>query len=221
MPLSKPRIILVDDHKLVRAGLRKLLEDGVAEVVAEAVTAAEAVGQCLEIEHDLVVLDLHLPGHDGLWLLEELRQRGWTQKVLVVSVQSHEQQVLGAFRAGAHGYLTKAAEPAEFRAAIQEILQGGNYLEARLAGRLLRKVELTRSEQADKTKTLTARERDILALVAQGKTNLEVSSFLHLSEATVKTHLNNLFRKLGAGSRTEAVMAGMRLGLISSDSPLV
>ena len=219
MLIELPRVILIDDHNLIRAGLRKLLEDGLATVVAEAVSAAEGLERCLEMEHDIVILDLHLPGHDGLWLLEELHQRGWNKKVLVVSVQSHEQQVLGAFRAGAHGYLTKAAEPAEFRAAIHEILQGGSYIEARLAGRLLRKVELAKSTDRKNPKAVTARERGILALVAQGRSNQEISSFLHLSEATVKTHLNNLFRKLSVGTRTEAVMAGMRLGLISNDSP--
>ena len=203
-------VFLVDDHQVVREGLRRMLlaRGGGITVVGEAGNADEALARIRSCRPDVVLLDLSLPGVQGLDLLPELMGLEPAPRVLVLTVHDDEELVLGAVRAGASGYVLKHTTREELQEAIRRVHAGGHYFSAEVLG------VIVESERAPVAAGLSARELQILQLLAAGKSNRQIGDHLYLSPDTVKTHLRNLYRKLGVETRAHAVAVALRTGLL-------
>jgi DNA-binding NarL/FixJ family response regulator len=209
-PALPIRIVVADDHPVVRAGLVTIL--GTQPdffVVGEAEDAETAVTQVRALDPDELLLDLEMPG-GGVDVLRRVRESGGDVRALVFTAFDTDERILGAVRAGAQGYLLKGAPREEIFRAIRIIHAGGSLLAPVVASKLLRQV---RHPTAADT-PITAREREVLHLLARGRQNKEIARDLAISERTVKFHLSALMRKLGASNRVEVVAAAMRQGLI-------
>jgi DNA-binding NarL/FixJ family response regulator len=210
-PASQIRIFVVDDHPVVRAGLVTILgtqPDFV--VVGEAQDADTAVNRLLTLRPDVLLLDLEMPGGDGVDVLNRARESGSVARALVFTAFDADDRILAAVRAGAQGYLLKGAPREELFRAIRVVHAGGSLLEPVIASKLLRQVR----HPATPDVRITARELEVLRLVARGRQNKEIARDLAVTERTVKFHLSALMRKLGVSNRVEAVSAAIRLGLI-------
>ncbi|WP_256106216.1 response regulator transcription factor [Streptomyces sp. ODS05-4] len=203
------RLLLADDHPVVRAGLRAVLETEPGIVVAaEAATAEEAVARALAGGVDVVLMDLRFgAGMTGAQATAEITARPGAPRVLVVTTYDSDADTLPAIEAGATGYLLKDAPPEELAAAVRTAAAGRTALAPRVADRLMHRLRAPAT-------SLTRRETEVLALVAEGLSNQAVAARLHLTEGTVKSHLGRVFGKLGVESRTAAVAAAADLGLI-------
>lgn len=205
------RILVVDDHPVVRAGLVTILATQLDfAVVGEAEDAETAISRLLTQRPDVLLLDLEMPGGDGIELLRRARESGSDARALVFTAFDADDRILAAVRAGAQGYLLKGAPREELFRAIRVVYAGGSLLEPVVASKLLRQVR----HPATPDVRVTARELEVLRLVARGRQNKEIARDLAVTERTVKFHLSALMRKLGVGNRVEAVSAAIRLGLI-------
>jgi len=203
------RLLVVDDHPVVRDGIVGMVSsDPEIEVVGEASDGAEAVGLARALEPDVVLMDLRMPGTDGVAAIRELTRLGIPSRVVVLTTYDADADVLPAIEAGATGYLLKDAPRAELLRAIRAAASGDAVLAPSVASRLVGRV---RTPEAS---LLSPRELEVLALVADGATNRAAGERLHLSEATVKTHLLSVYAKLGVGDRAAAVAEGFRRGLL-------
>jgi DNA-binding NarL/FixJ family response regulator len=204
------RILVVDDHPVVREGLIAILgTQPDFEVVGEAGDGEEAVRRVEALRPDVVLLDLEMPGVDGVEALQRLRASGARARVIAFTVFDTDERILGAVQAGARGYLLKGAPREEIFNAVRVVSQGGSLLQPVVASRLLERVSRETSPG-----DLTLREREVLGLLARGLQNKEIAAQLYISERTVKFHVSALLRKLGAGNRTEAVALAAQRGLV-------
>lgn len=210
------RVLIADDHALVREGIRHVLSATAGfAVVGEAATGAEAIVLAESLTPDVAVLDISMPEGTGLEITEVLHERAPAVRVLILSIHDHEEYVLRAVHAGAHGYLRKDSSPAELRDAIRAVYHGGTFFSAPVARQLAAAIrgEGAAQGRAAKLATLTARERDVLTAIASGATNKEVGSRLGISSRTVESHRESLMRKLEirtvAGLTRFAVDAGL------------
>lgn len=205
------RILVVDDHPVVRTGLAAMLETQADfVVVGEAGDGAEAVHQIEALVPDVVLMDLEMPGTDGLAALADLARRELPARVIVFTVFDTDDRILRAVQAGAQGYLLKGAPREEVYQAIRVVYAGGSLLQPIVASRLLGQV----SAKGGSVESLTPREREVLEQLAKGQQNKEIAETLFISERTAKFHVSALMRKLGAGNRTEAVAIAAQKGLI-------
>lgn len=204
------RVLVADDHPVVRAGIAGLLaaEPGI-EVVGEAADGEQAVAMAAALRPDVVVMDLRMPRLDGDEATARIRSSSPTVRVLVLTTYETDDSILRAIEAGASGYLLKAAPPEEIVAGVRAVAQGGTALAPALAASLVRGMT-----DRGSTPSLSPREREVLALVADGLSNPEIAERLFLGEATVKSHLGHVFDKLGVRDRTRAVTRAMELGLL-------
>ncbi|MET8762537.1 response regulator transcription factor [Lentzea sp. NPDC004782] len=200
------RLVIVDDHPVVRDGLRGMLACPDFEVVGEAASGDEAVAVVVALGPDVVLMDLRMPGSDGLSAIERLRAHPC--RVLVLTTYDTDRDVLPAIKAGATGYLLKDTPRDELHRAIRAAHAGEAVLSPAVATRLLGQVREPALEP------LSGRELDVLALVAKGSTNRAVAAALFISEATVKTHLLHVYAKLGVGDRAAAVAVAYERGLL-------
>ena len=209
------RVMVVDDHSVVREGIRHVLADTAAyTVVGEAASAAEALASVVGWMPEVVILDITMPGGSGLQAVAELLERVPTARVLMLSVHDDAEYVIESVRAGAHGYLRKDSTPAELRAAISALHRGKSYFSPHVAGALAnalraRKTVRTPEVTRNVAEVLTPREREIFALVADGETNREVATRLGISSRTVEAHRDALMRKLGV--RTVAALTRLAI----------
>lgn len=202
------RVLLVDDHPVVRTGLRMLLTTAGIEVVAEGANGEDAVRLASEYDVDVVLMDLQMgAGMDGVAATEQVLAATDAPRVLILTTYDTDRDILRAVEAGASGYLLKDAPPDDLVDAVHRAARGETVLAPVVADRLLARLR-------NPAPTLSARELDVLGQVAQGRSNREVAKELFLSEATVKTHLVHVFEKLGADSRTGAVARARELGLL-------
>jgi len=207
MPKLKPiRLLVVDDHHVVRSGLAASLglEDDLT-VIAEAGNAEEAVTQYRQHEPDVVLMDLRLPGANGIAAVTALRREWPEARVLMFTTFEGEEDIYRAMQAGARGYLLKSAPREELLAAIRTVAAGERHLPPALAQRLAGRIS---------TPEVSEREREVLQLMARGKANKEIAALLGISEETVKRHASNLFVKMGVADRAQATSEGIRRGLI-------
>lgn len=201
-------LLLVDDHELVRAGVRLLLESCLGHSVIEAASALEALEIVRDEAVDLVFLDAFMPEHDGLWALERIRAERPELPVLILSTFNDPEYVRRALSAGAAGYVLKEAGVQQVADAIKTALdKRGVYLHPIVARRVL---DQQRDDIPDR---LTERELDVIRLLVEGATNDDIATHLFVTEKTVKTHLSAIFRKLGVTNRTQAATKAMRDGL--------
>jgi DNA-binding NarL/FixJ family response regulator len=209
------RLLLADDHPVVRAGLAGLLSDEPdLEVVAEASDGEEAVRLTAATGPDVVLMDLRMPRMDGVAATAAIvaaRGAAETPRVLILTTYESDDQILAAIEAGAGGYLLKAAPQAEIVAGIRSVAAGQSALSPQVAVRL---VERMRRPATPATAVLTPRETEVLRLVALGTANKRIAAQLGIGESTVKTHLLNVFEKLGVTDRTRAVTLAMERGLL-------
>ncbi|MEE1818926.1 response regulator [Streptomyces sp. NPDC004288] len=209
---DKPiRVLLVDDHQVVRRGLRTFLEvqDDI-EVVGEASDGAEGVARAEELRPDVVLMDVKMPGTDGIEALKRLRELANPARVLIVTSFTEQRTVVPALRAGAFGYVYKDVDPDALAGAIRSVHAGHVLLQPEVAGALLAQDE---SQGTGRGSTLTEREREVLGLIADGRSNREIARALVLSEKTVKTHVSNILMKLDLADRTQAALWAVRHGL--------
>jgi DNA-binding NarL/FixJ family response regulator len=201
------RILIVDDHPVVCAGLTSMLSVQPAiRVIGSAATGQEALALVARHLPDLILLDLRMPGMDGISLLHALKKVEKIPRIVVLTNSSKEEDIYRAIRAGAHGYLLKDTPEAEMVAAIFIIMQGKRYIPRHIAARLA-----DRMMKDD----LTGRELEILELLAQGFTNKQIGRDLNISDNTVRNHVIHIMEKLGVSDRTEAVAAAIRSGVLS------
>ena len=201
-------VLVVDDHELMRAGLRLLVESCLGHHVSEAPSAGEALDMIREDPPDVVFLDVRMPGLDGLWLLDRLREEHPNVPVLMLSTFDEGEHIQSALTRGAAGYVLKEASVHQVEEAIETAVDGrGVYLHPVAAQRLLD----TRRHKA--IEQLTERERDVLTLLVKGETNDSIATSLFVTEKTVKTHLSAIFRKLGVTNRTQAATRAIREGI--------
>jgi DNA-binding NarL/FixJ family response regulator len=206
------RILLADDHPVVRDGLAAMLgTQPDFQVIGEAGTGAEAVAEAARLRPDVVLMDLEMPSLDGIEAIRRLRAADPAIQVVVLTAFDTDERILGALQAGAQGYLLKGAPRAEIFAAIRAVSAGGALIPPVVASKLLRQVRAAESPDA-----LTAREREVLGLVAAGLANREIAARLAISERTVKFHVSALLSKLGARNRTQAARLARERGLIPS-----
>lgn len=207
VPATRPRVLVVDDHSVVRQGTRTILELGGLEVVAEADSAELAIELVTETTPDVVLADVRLPGMSGIELAGELHRRNPDVRVLILSSYANPSYVKAALAAGAAGYLLKTASDEELVSAVRSASLGATVLDSTVSAELA-------TGGAPSGQPLTTREREVLALVATGMQNKAIASRLNVSKRTVDAHLGHLFTKLGVGSRAELVAWAARHGLI-------
>lgn len=202
---AKIRVMLVDDHVLMRMGLSFAVNtQSDMQVVAEAEDGVEAVELYRQHQPDVVVLDLRMPKRNGVETLAQLRREFRNVQVLVLSNYSTGDDVAGALQAGASGFLSKDTPLPILVQAVRQVAAGRQFLSPEVSSHLANRI----------TSQLSARESEVLALIAKGMSNKEIGSALQLAEATVKAHLTNIFSKLGVADRMQAVLCGMKRGII-------
>ncbi|MFD7431253.1 response regulator [Streptomyces sp. NPDC059818] len=205
-------LIVVDDHPVVRNGLRGMFESAAEfRVLGEAADGVEGVEMALRLDPDVVLMDLRMPGGGGVAAITELTRRGARSRVLVLTTYDTDSDTLPAIEAGATGYLLKDAPREDLFTAVRAAADGRTVLSPAIASRLVSRV---RAPVRTGGETLSAREREVLELVARGTSNREIAAVLFISEATVKTHLTHVFAKLGAKDRAAAVAVGYDRGIL-------
>lgn len=218
---SAIRVLIADDHAVVRKGIRAMLEivpD--IEVVGEALNGLEAVGQAQALQPDVILMDLVMPEMDGIEAIGRIKARQTEARILVLTTFAGEDKIFPAIKAGALGYQLKDSGSEELVKAIRQVHQGESSLHPLIARKVLQ--ELSRPpEQPPTPDPLTPREVEVLRLVAQGLENQEIADRLVISDATVRTHVSNILGKLHLASRTQAALYALREGLASlDDAPL-
>lgn len=213
------RAVIVDDQNLVRQGIRSLLELGEdITVVAEADGGATGLATIREHQPDVVLLDLRMPQHDGVWVLEQLRELTVDVPVLVLTTFDDDELVLRALGAGARGYLLKDVTLEQLLEGVRRLAAGGTLIQPAVTDRLLRAVRSggvpSRIDDGMPTQPLTDRELEVLRLIAAGFTNKEVAQTMHLAEGTVKNHVSMVLLKLNSRDRTNAVLRALHQGLL-------
>ncbi|SBU93276.1 two component transcriptional regulator, LuxR family [Streptomyces sp. Ncost-T6T-1] len=212
-PARTVTLVVVDDHPVVRDGLRGMFTAAPGfEVLGEAADGVDALAVVGELDPDVVLMDLRMPGGGGVAAIAELTRRGARSKVLVLTTYDTDSDTLPAIEAGATGYLLKDAPREELFAAVRAAADGRSVLSPAVASRLMTRVRTPAADPAETS--LSAREREVLVLVARGTTNREIAAELFISEATVKTHLTHVFAKLGAKDRAAAVAVGYDRGIL-------
>jgi DNA-binding NarL/FixJ family response regulator len=203
------RVVLADDHAVVRKGMRDLLEEAGITVVGEAADGQQAVDQALLHEPDVVLMDVRMPVLTGIEATRRIRTDAPHINVLVLSAYDDQPYVAALLDAGAHGYVLKTADADAIVRAVREVAAGGVALDPILA-----RAVVERAHGRPSAPSLSDREREVLQLAARGLTNKQIGVALNISDRTVQNHLQHVFEKLDVQSRTEAVTAGLRDGLI-------
>jgi DNA-binding NarL/FixJ family response regulator len=210
------RVLVVDDHFVVRKGVCVLLADAAGVVVAgEAADGREAVEAARRLEPEVILMDLRLPGLDGVAAIQAILAERPQVGIVALTATDVEDEVLAAVRAGAQGYLAKTSPREDFLAAIRCVARGEAWLPPRLTARLLS--HLQPAAKAEATEALTEREREIVALLARGWSNRRIAQELHIADITVRTHVSRILGKLGVSNRVEAALHAVRSGLASLD----
>jgi DNA-binding NarL/FixJ family response regulator len=213
MAEGRIRILVADDHPMLREGLVAVLgTQPDFDVVGEAADGSEVVRLAEKLHPDVILLDLEMPGVDGVSALERLRNIGSEARTIVFTAYDTDERILRSLRAGARGYLLKGASRAEIFDAIRTVHSGGSLLEPAVTTRLLEHLEQGDERPSD----LTPRELEVLTLLARGLKNAEIAGELFISERTVKFHVSSILAKLGAENRTEAARIAVRRGLVES-----
>lgn len=218
---KKPiRILIVDDHIVVRKGIRALLatEAGL-DVIGEAENGSQAVEMYSELTPDLLLLDLLMPKMTGIQAIKKIREKHPDAKILVLTSFAADDQVFPAIKAGALGYLLKDTDPEDLVTAINQVYQGESFLSPAIARKVLEEV-FQSSGKPLSPDPLTKREIEVLQVLAKGKSNRDIASFLSISETTVRTHVSNILSKLHLASRTEAALYALKEGVAVLDDNL-
>jgi DNA-binding NarL/FixJ family response regulator len=217
-PMDKIKILVVDDHAIMRDGIRALLSlhDDI-EIVGEASEGNEAIEKAQELMPDVLIMDIAMPGMDGLEATRRMRKKSPKIKVLVLTQYDNKEYILSVIKAGAAGYVPKRALGSELISAIRAVHQGDSFLYPSAAAALIEDY-LQQAKEEEPYNQLTAREREILKLIAEGHTSREITDMLFLSLKTVLGHRSKIMEKLNLHNQTELVKYAMRKGLVSLDT---
>ncbi len=210
------KVVLVDDHHVVRKGLRYFLESQKdLEIVAEAENGEEAVKVVEDTKPDVVLMDLIMPKKNGIEATREITTLFPTTKVIILTSFADQEHVIPALQAGASGYQLKDIEPDELAETIRAVHSGESKLHNKVTKYVLTRITAKETEEEKLVKQLTKREKDVLIQISMGKSNKEIASSLVISEKTVKTHVSNILGKLQLADRTQAAIFAMKFGLSS------
>jgi len=212
-PKRPIKVLVVEDQKRILRNQLKLLKvHKKIDVVGTADNGPTAVEKTIDLSPDVLLLDIGLPGFDGIEVTRRVKKKAPETEVLIFTIFDEEDKVIAAIKAGASGYLLKGAKTEKIVEAIEDVFRGGSVIQANLARRLLRHFQQDKAiiEEVQ----LTTREQEILQIIAKGMSNREVAGVLGVSRSTVRTHLEHIYEKLDVSNRTEAVTEGLKQGLI-------
>ncbi len=216
--MSKIKVLLAEDHTIVRQGLRSLLDgETEIEVVGEAEDGRQAIEQAQRLLPDVVLMDITMPILNGLEATRQIKKLFPQVKVLVLTVHSTEEYIFQILRAGASGYVVKQAAVSELVQAIQAVYRGDSFLSSSISRRVVEEYGRRAEAMEDKYETLTDREREVLQLVAEGRTNREIAQRLHVTVKTVEAHRAHVTDKLGLHSTAELTKYALRKGMVGPD----
>jgi NarL family two-component system response regulator LiaR len=211
------RILIVDDHDIVREGQRALIEtEQGMELVGEAIDGIEAVKLAGKLQPDVILMDLHMPKKGGIEAITEIKGENPEARILVLTSYNEDENVYAAIRAGAMGYLLKDASPQKILKSIRKVYQGEISIGPRIAQKLMREIQRT-SDSPPTEEPLTIREMEVIKRIAEGLSNQEIAERLVISERTVRTHVTNILGKLHLANRTQAALYALREGLADLD----
>ena len=211
-------LLLVDDHPLIRQGLRHLLEgEPEFKVIGEAGDGLEALLLVERLKPNILVVDMMMPGLNGLEVLRQMKHISPDTRAIVLSMQSADAYVLEALKNGAAGYVLKETGPSELVNAVREVTHGNQYLSIKISERLQVSGRKIIDTPSDAYETLTTREREILQMTVEGQTSQEVGDKLTISPRTVEVHRSNLMNKLGLRNQTDLIRFAIKRGIISMD----
>jgi DNA-binding NarL/FixJ family response regulator len=217
--VSTIRIFIADDHELVRYALRNLLEaEDDFEVVGEAEEGEAAVEGVLDLSPDVLLLDLRMPGMDGIDVCRELTDKESDTRVLILTSFDDDEEVFGVLAVGACGYILKDTRPDSVVQAVRSVADGNSVFDSKIADRVISGPQAEEEETSPDRELLSDREMEVLRLMAKGMSNKEIGRALWIGETTVKTHVSHILRKLGQNDRTQAVLAAVKSGLVSLGS---
>lgn len=209
------KVMLADDHILMREGIKKLLEfDGSIEVIEQASDGFECLEKLKEVTPDILLLDINMPKMNGIEVLEELKNQKSPLKILILTVHSEVEYLVKAVDIGANGYILKDSGSAELKQAIENIINNDTYIQPNLIPALNSRL-INRDVDKEKLESLTKREVEILAQVASGMFNKEIAANLSISERTVKNHISNIFKKIDVSDRTQAAVFAIRNNIVT------
>ena len=209
------KIMIVDDHAMIREGIKRLLEyDGSMEVIAEASDGNECLSILKNTKPDVLLLDINMPGKNGIEVLKEIREKNMNLKVLILTVHNEVEYLLKAIDIGVEGYILKDSESAELKRAITSILQGDDYIQPSLIPALNANL-MTRDIDKERLERLTKRELEVLIEMASGVFNRDIAKNLNISERTVKNHISNIFKKIEVADRTQAAVFAIKNSLVN------
>ncbi len=213
--MNKIRILLVDDHAVLRAGIHILLETQPdLEIIGEAGDGREAVMRARELQPDVILLDIAMPGLDGLTAAREIKSACPQARILVLTQHENKEYVLPALKLGASGYVLKRSEGEELITAIRTVYAGGIFLDPAIAGAVVGEITRDRNAETDPFDSLSEREREVLVMLARGDTYQQIAETLFISPKTVDYHRTNLMRKLGLNNRAELTRFAIQRGLL-------
>ena len=204
------RVMIADDHSLIREGLRQLLEfDGSIKVVGEAANGVECLENLEKYDPEVLLLDINMPEMNGIEVLKKLKQNQSKVKVLILTVHNELDYLMNAVDIGVDGYIMKDSESSELKKAIRAVRDGENYIQSSLIPALNNRL-MNRDIDKDKVTSLTNRELEVLIQVANGMFNKEIATNLNISERTVKNHISNIFKKIEVSDRTQAAVFAIK-----------
>lgn len=206
-------VLLVDDHSMIREGIKQLLElDGDIKIIGEAGNGEVCLDLIESLKPDVILLDINMPKMNGLEVLKRLRDMKSKQKVLILTIHNEVEYLMRAIDIGVSGYVLKDSESAVLKEAIYAVYNGGNFIDATMTPLLKEQNYLKKlqKEAQNKEKSLSSREVEVLCALAEGLYNKEIASKLQISEKTVKNHISNIFKKIGVSDRTQAAVYAIR-----------
>jgi two-component system response regulator DegU len=207
--LKKINILIADDHAMLRQGIKQILElESDIAVVAQASNGEEAIKLARDYEPDVILMDINMPGTNGLQAIKEIKQEKPSSKIIVLTIHEDREYLFKALQMGAEGYVLKDAEPSVLIEAIRNVSRGQSFIQPSMTKELVKefnRVTLHEKEKNDDN-NLTAREIEVIELIAEGMINKEIAKRLYISEKTVKNHVSNIFKKLDVSDRTQAAI---------------
>ena len=208
------KVMLVDDHALIREGIKQLLEfDGSIDVIGQASDGAECLEKLQHVQPDILLLDINMPNVNGIEVLEEIKKKNIPVKVLMLTVHSEAEYLVQAVDIGANGYILKDSGSEELKKAIQSVMDGDSYIQPSLIPSLNSRL-VNRDIDKEKIAALTKLEMEILTQIAGGMFNKEIAMNLNISERTVKNHISNIFKKIDVSDRTQAAVFAIRNNIV-------
>lgn len=209
------KVMMADDHSLMREGIKQLLQfDGQIEVVGEVGDGEECLLKLPIIKPEILLLDINMPKKNGIEVLQEIKKRNISVKVIVLTVHNEIDYLLRAVDCGVNGYILKNAESAELKKAIMAVANGESYIQPNLIPSLNSRL-ISRDTDKEKIESLTRRELEVLIQLANGSFNKEIATSLNISERTVKNHISNIFKKIDVNDRTQAAVFAIKNDLIT------